>query len=154
LKPSKQRPDPVLIKNYSEIGSLYGLGGTAKVTSWEFTDAQTGKKQQGISVEVKEHDRLEREERAFIDYDEIDSLLAGIDYISRVSPDSLKLKRYEAVYRTKGSLAITFFNDTEGLQVAVSAGQFGPASAYFKPDKFEGFRKMIVDAKAALDAIR
>lgn len=66
----------VLIKNYSEIGSVSGLGGTVTVTSYEFVDAQTGRREYGLGIEAKESGRLECEARSYVDYDEINSLIA------------------------------------------------------------------------------
>jgi hypothetical protein len=165
--PDKPKPEPqtkieafqaktgsVLIKNYSEIGTVRGTGGDVTVTSWEFTDPQTKRKEQGISVSVKDHGGAEREERSYVDYDEIDSLLAGIDYISKVSPNSMKLKSYEAVYETRGKLKVTFLTPYEGLEVGVYAGNFTRTNAFFTREQFADVRKLIVDAKAALDAIR
>lgn len=148
------RTGVVLIKNFSEIAVLRGLGGAVTVVSFEFIDAQTGKKEYGISIEAKESGRLEREGRAYVDYDEIDSLLKGVDYISKVDASQTKLKNFEANYKTKGELQVSVFNDREGTETAVSVGRIGRVSVYFKPDKFQEFRKIIVDAKAVLDAIK
>lgn len=147
------RTGAVLIKNFSEIGSLPGLGGTASATSWEFIDAQTAKKEYGISIEVKESSRLAREDRAFIDYDEIDSLLKGIDYISTVKKG--KLHNFQADYKTTGDLKVSVFDEADGTtQAAVSVGRISAVSVYYDIATFGAFRKMIVDAKAAIDAIK
>ncbi len=145
----------VIVKNYTTIGTLTGTGGAAEVTSYEFVDAQTGRKQYGIGVEVKQNTRLEREERSFIDYDEIDSLLQGIDYISKIDPTITKLKNFEAQYKTVGDFSITTFNDSSGeISVAISSGRIGKVSVYLKLTRLAEFRKLIADAKAALDAVK
>jgi len=154
LETFQARTGAVVIKNYSEIATLRGIGGTVTVTSFEFIDAQTGKKEYGISIEAKESGSLEREGRAYVDYDEIDSLLKGIDYISKVDGSQSKLKNFEANYKTKGELEVSVFNDREGIETGVSVGRIGRVGVYFKPEKFQEFRKIIVDAKAALDAIK
>jgi len=143
----------VLIKNFSEIGNLTHLG-ELTVTSWEFVDAQTVKKEYGIGIEVKESGRLEREDRAYVDYDEIDSLLAGIDYIAKINRDQSKLKNFEAHYTTKGDLDVATFSSRERIEAVVSAGRIGRVSVYLPLDKLQKFRQMIVDAKAALDAAK
>ena len=144
----------VLIKNFSEIGSLRGLGGTVTITSWEFIDAQTGKKAYGLSVEAKESSRLEREDRAYIDYDEIDSLLKGLDYISTIDRGITKLKNFQADYRTTGNLRVSSFSGSSDVEYSVAVGRIGSVSVFYKADAFAAFRKLIVDAKAALDAIK
>lgn len=145
----------VIIKNFSEIGDMDGQGGKVTVTSWEFIDAQTGRKEYGLSVEIKENSRLEREERAFVDYDEIGSLLKGIDYVSAIDKSVTKLKNFQADYRTTGSLRVSVFNMSEtDIRVAIDVGRISSVSVHFRLEQIKEFRKLIVDAKAALDAIK
>jgi len=96
------RTGTVLIKNYSTIGTVSGLGGSVTVTSFEFVDPQSAKREYGIGVEATESGRLERSARSYVDYDEIDSLLKGIDYVSKIDVTQTKLSNFEAHYRTKG----------------------------------------------------
>ena len=144
----------VLIKNYSEIGSINGLGGTLTVTSYEFIDAQTGRKEYGLGIEAKESGRLEREARSYVDYDEINSLLAGIDYIARVDGNQSKLKNFEAHYKTKGDLDVTVFSGRARIEAAVSVGRFSAVSVFLQLDNLQKFRQLVIDAKAALDGAR
>ena len=144
----------VLIKNYSEIGSISGLGGTITVTSYEFADAQTGRKEYGLGIEAKESGRLEREARSYVDYDEISSLIAGIDYISKVDGGQSKLKNFEAHYKTKGELDVTVFSSRGHIEAAVSVGRFGAVSVFLQLDSLQKFKQTIVEAKAALDAAK
>src|SRR6267378_7589870 len=65
----------VLIKGIEDIGSVGGV----TVGCREFTDANTGRKEYGITIEVRESGRFERENTSLIDYEEIESLLKGID---------------------------------------------------------------------------
>lgn len=145
----------VVIKNFSEIGNLRGLGGTLTVQAWELIDAQTSKKEYGITIEVKESGRLEQEGRAFVDYDEIGSLLKGMDYVSSIDPTIKHLKHFQADYRTVGELRISVFNDSDGkIMAGVTVGRIGSVSAYYDMEAFAALRKLITDAKATLDAIK
>ena len=144
----------VLLKNYSEIGSISGLGGTLNVTSFEFVDAQTGRKEYGIGIEAKESGRLARESRSYVDYDEISSLVAGIDYISRVDGTQSKMKNFEAHYKTKGELDVTVFSGSGRIEAAVSVGRFSTVSVFLPLETLLKFRQLITDAKAELDRTR
>ncbi len=63
------------------------------------------------------------ENRAFVDYEEIDPLLNAIDAISRVDETATKLAGFEAKYRTLGDLEITVFRQTRsGNAVIVTTG--------------------------------
>jgi hypothetical protein len=154
LETFQAKTGAVIIKGFTRQGSIRGVGGTVEVSNREFIDAQTGKKAYGVVVEVKESGRLERSNRSFIDYDEIDSLLKGIDYIAKIDSTVTKLKNFEAQYTTKGEFSVTVFNDAEGLQVAITSGRFGGVSMYLKLEELVNFRKLITDAKAGLDEIR
>jgi hypothetical protein len=148
------RTGVVLIKNYSVIGSITGLGGTITVTAFEFTDAQTGKKEYGIGIEAKESGRLSRENRSYVDYDEISSLIAGIDYTSRVDGKQSKLKNFEAHYKTRGELDVTVFSGQAGIESAVSVGRISSVSVFLQLEGLQKFRQIVVDAKAALDGAK
>ncbi len=90
----------VVIRGFSTIGEVRGMG-SVTITAREFRDASNPKlRQTGLTVEVKESGRLERESTSFVDYDEIDSLLRGIDYISKIERNVTSLKDFEAEYRT------------------------------------------------------
>ena len=73
----------VIIKGYSKIGAVAGMG-QVSIDAKEFTNASSGRSEYGITIQVKEAGRLEREDTSFIDYEEIDSLLAGIDYVKAI----------------------------------------------------------------------
>lgn len=137
----------VLIKNYSDIGAISGLGGTITVTSYEFADAQTGRKEYGLGIEAKESGRLEREARSYVDYDEISSLIAGIDYISKVDGSQSKLKNFEAHYKTKGELDVTVFSGRGRIEAAVSVGRFGAVSVFLQLDALQKFRQVKARAR-------
>ena len=146
----------VLIKGFGEVGSIGGMSSSIVVECREFTDASTARKVHGITIEVKEGGRVERRDTAFVDYDEIDSLLKGIDYISKLDKSVTTLPNFEAVYKTKGDLRIfTFSSSNSGkIQAAVQAARFGSGSAFISLDQLAKLRTLIADAKAKLDAIK
>jgi hypothetical protein len=144
----------VIIKGYSDIGEVVSMGSIA-VDCKEFTNAKSGKKSYGMTIKVKEAGRLEREGRSYIDYEEIEALIAGIDYISKINSNVTKLSNFEATYSTKGDFSITVFNMSGGkLSIAVTTGYVGRTSAYLPMEKLPMLRSFIVQAKEKLDALR
>ncbi|HEY5602727.1 MAG TPA: hypothetical protein VIM41_06430 [Gammaproteobacteria bacterium] len=144
----------VVIKGYSEIGKMAGLG-TIEVNSMEFTDATSGKKQSGVVIEIKESGRLENTNRSFIDYDEVDSLLKGLHYISKATPDVTKLSQFEATYKTKGYFSATTFSNRSGkIDAAVKCGNYRPANAFLSLQQLGELRALIEQAKQKLDSIK
>ncbi len=75
----------------------------------------------------------EKDHTSFIDYDEIDSLIQGIDYISNVKPDVTEFENFQADYSTKGDLEISTFSSNDKLMAAVSSGNIGRVTAYLSP---------------------
>ncbi|MFD1143456.1 hypothetical protein ACFQ4C_20185 [Larkinella insperata] len=62
----------VYIKAFSEIGTVSGSYETSVIVeAREYTNAVDGKKEYGISIEVKKEDRVNRSNTSYIDYDEI-----------------------------------------------------------------------------------
>jgi len=146
----------VIIRGFSTVGSVRGLYSTsASVQSREFTDASSGKKEYGIFITVKESSRYEREDSSYIDYDEIESLMKGIDYISKIESSVTKLDRFQADYTTRGDFTISTFSDSSGkIQAALKSGRYAGASAYLSLDDLAQFKSLIQQAKAKIDSIR
>ncbi len=153
LEAFERQTGRVVIKGYSEMGGIAGLG-SVSVLCMEFTDATSSDKQRGIVVEVKESGRLERSERSFIDYDEIDPLLKGIDYISKVKSSVTRLNAFEAKYKTKGDFVFTTYSSRQNgsIEAAVTSGYISTTTAYISLEKLQELRAIIVKAKATLDA--
>lgn len=155
LEGFERQTGKVVIKGYSRIGTVSALG-SVSVICMEFTEASSGDKQGGIVIEVTESGRLERSGRSFIDYDEIDPLLKGIDYISKIKSDVTQLGSFEAMYKTKGDISITTFNNsrTGTVEAAISSGYIGATSAYLSMQQLQELRSLILKAKSTLDSIK
>jgi hypothetical protein len=144
----------VVFKGFSTLGAVSEMG-KISVDCLEITNVSTGIRQLGILIDVEESGRLERKDRSFIDYDEIDSLLKGIDYISKVTSKNTKLNNFEATYKTKGDFAVTLFSNSRGgTKVAVKSGYIGSVTAFISTDKLVELRALIVQAKEKLDSIK
>ncbi len=144
----------VVVKNYTYIGAVSGLSGIAMVTSYEFVDVQTGRKDYGIGVETRETGRSEREARTYVDYDELDALIRALDYITKIER-SASMENFEAQYRTRGELTVsTFIRPNGSLQAEIAIGIFRRAGITISLGKMADFRKLVTDAKATIDKIR
>lgn len=145
----------VIISGFSTVGSVSGqYGGSVSVERKEFLDASTAKREYGIVIEVKKGGEIERDNSSYIDYDEIDSLLKGIDCISKVQRSITKLDDFQADYHTKGDFKISTFSARGQSMVAVSSGDIGEVNVFLPISKLEDLRALIASAKAKLDAIK
>jgi hypothetical protein len=143
----------VLIRGYTTVGTISGrLGARITVDAREFRDARNPQATQtGISIGVKESGRLERENTSYVDADEVDSLVAGIDYVSKATKDITKHQNFEVDYRTKGDFRIVVFNDLRGgISASVDSGRIGRTSAHIDLDDLQKLKELIVLAKSKL----
>jgi hypothetical protein len=146
----------ILIRGFQKIGSAQGLYSTSvNIESKEFTNVTDGSKQYGITIEAfKEDGRYDKQHTSFIDFDEIDSLIEGIDYISKVKADVTKFADFQADYTTKGELKISTFNSGDKLMAAVTSGTIGGVAAYFNIDDLAKLKELILKAKQKIESIK
>lgn len=141
----------VIIKRYTDIGKVSGIGSEVEVTAIELIDANSSNITKGISISVTQNSRIERSSTSFIDFDEIDSLIKGMEYVSSVKADTMKHKNFEARYKTKGNFEVVIFNERNGdISAAISSGLIGKASAFIKLDDFVKLKQLILDSKSKL----
>ena len=149
------RDGVVIVKCWGSPTKLVGqYGSSVEVEPREFIDASTGKREYGITVKVKESSRLERDDTAYVDFDEIDSLLKGLDYIVKVDKSVTQLESFEASYKTRGDFMVTTYTGEGRTGAAVSSGRIGPVDAFLDLPTLAKFRDAVASAKQRLDAIR
>ena len=109
----------------------------------------------GLVVSLREGGERPNEDRAFVDYREIEWLLNGIDVISRVDETATKLPGFEARFRTRGDLEISVFRQTRsGTAVTMRTGICDQATVSMSLDDLAKIKAMIQEAKTRLDEIR
>lgn len=107
----------VLTMGYNALGAVQGISLTVR----ELRDSRGGMAR-GLVVEV--YQSQYREERSFVDEDELAELLAGIDALLEVRTNPTKFQLFEVRYTTRGELQVTAFNDRTGrVQYALEVGR-------------------------------
>jgi hypothetical protein len=146
----------VIVRGFTTIGSVQitdNIG--VDVECREFKDAGTGKRELGIAVAVRSYSGIQHESTSYVDYDEIDSLIAGIDYINKLDKTATRLKNFQADYRTRGDLTISTYSTSNGeIEASVSSGRIGAVQAYVSLANTAQLRAFLVKAKETLDAIK
>ncbi len=145
----------VLIKGFSQIATLDVRGGDIRVDAVDLKDATASRRAIGIVVSLKESAERPRENRSFIDYEEIDRLLRALESIARVNETATKLTGFEARYRTLGDLEISVFRQSRsGTAAALSTGICDRITVFLTLDELEKLKGIILEAKARLDEIK
>ena len=148
----------VIIKGFENVGTR--MRGKFKraliVEAREFIKVSAGEKSFGIVVEVKETSgNYPKTGRSFVDYDEIDSLIEGIDYIAKIKESASSLSSIEAAYSTNGGVKITAFTHRGQLSYAIEAGKYSSVSIYLNGvDDLTTFKNSVVAAKVRIDGIK
>src|SRR5829696_759307 len=153
LEAIEDRHSTVVIKGFTRITTVEVRG--VRIDAVEMREMGNVSRVRGIVVSLREGGERPRENRAFVDYEEIDPLLNAIDAVSRVDETATKLVGFEAKYRTLGDLEIGVFRQTRtGTAVIMTTGICDLASQTLTLDDLGKVRAMIQEAKARLDEIR
>ncbi len=139
----------VIIKGYTEVGTVRSIG-SISVSVATFRNTKLGQEIKGISISITELEISARTSHALIDYDEIDELVSGIDYMSKADV-TLTRANHEMTYSTKGGFKISVLNNATGQsQVNLSTGSSGNGIPMKMPDLLK-LRENIQSAKNILD---
>jgi len=146
-----------IVRGQTDLGTIYGdfAGGGASVrlTALELINAESGERAYGLAVHVTQNDV--RNNSSFVDFDEIDSLIAGFDYIKRVQKTVTSLSEFEADYRTKGDLQLAVVDRADGRRIyGVSSGAIAGSMVALSEDTAGKFREMLVRGKSMLDSAK
>jgi hypothetical protein len=156
LEAFQARTGVVIIKGFSRIGLAAGLeGNSIEVETREFRDVGSNSREYGITVEVREGGSNGRRSLSFIDYDEIDPLLRGLEHLSKIDNSVTQLNRFEADYRTRGDLLVSAASGRGGvITLAITSGRYRRATSFFRLEDLKVIRGLIIEAKNQLDVIQ
>jgi hypothetical protein len=143
----------VVVQGYTRLPSITTTGGRFTATVKEYR-TPSGTKVKGLVFEVDDLERYSSAARSFVEYGELDSLMKGIDYVSKIDKTVTTLENFEAKYSTKDEFEVTVFNGRDGkIQVAVTVGRIGSKSVYLTMDQLPLLVELLTNAKAKLDTL-
>ena len=153
LEAIEDRHSTVVIKGFTRITTVDVRG--VRVDAVEMRELGNVARAKGLIVALREGGERPDENRAFVDYEEIEPLLNAIDAIGRVDETFTKFPGFEARYKTLGDLEIGVFRQTQrGTAALLSTGICDRATAPLSLDDLAKVRAMIQEAKARLDEIK
>ena len=153
LEALEDRHSTVVLKGFTRINTVDVRG--IRLDAVEMREMGNVARAKGLIVVLREGGERPDDNRAFVDYEEIDSLLNAIDVISRVDETATKLVGFEAKFKTLGDLEISVFRQTRtGNAVIMSTGICDRATVTLSLDDLAKVKAMIQEAKARLDEIR
>jgi hypothetical protein len=153
LESLDQRYSTLIIKGFTRITTIDLRG--MRVDAVEMHDPGRTESAKGLVIALREGGDRPGDNRAFVDYDEIEPLLAAIDSLSRIDENSTKLTGFEARYQTRGDFEMVTFRQTNrGTAVTLTTGICEKATATMSLDEFGKFKAMLQEAKARVDELR
>jgi len=149
------RTGAVVISGYTVMGGLQGVGQVFVNIREEREAATPAQAQYGISVEIKDEGPTPGTVTAYVDEDELDGLIQGVDYISRLPKSVTSMRNFQAVYRTRAEFAVGTFSSALGEPgFVVQTGRPVIARAFFKQKDLEPFKALLTQAKQQLAQAR
>jgi hypothetical protein len=155
LEAIEWRYEKVLVKGFSQIATLNARGADVRIDAMELKDTDSATRAIGLAIAIRESGENPRENRSFIDYEEIDRLLKALDAIARVNESVTRLASFEARYRTLGDLEIVVFRQSRiGNAVSLTSGTCDRVTGLLTLDELDKLKAYIVEAKTRLDEIK
>ena len=144
----------VIVKGAGQIGSMTLGGVSVNVISKESIEVTAGSREYGLAVEISENNHY----RAVmvVDYDEIDSLLNGLNYLAQIDSNATPLPTFVASYITKSGLRVgAFTNQRQGaIQYFLQDRSINSARIPMTSAQLVQFRGLIQQTKQNLDSLR
>jgi hypothetical protein len=153
----QSRKGGVIIKSFQQVftfpwylrgkkmESRFTMG---KAEVWELIDGTSGNKVYGIKIELEEYRQGGNiEGTVFLDADEVDAVIKGIEYILGYEEGKTKYKDWQVDFTSKAGFQISAFSTGTGTQYALEAGR---ATAIYPRAEIENLKAAFTKAKGLL----
>jgi hypothetical protein len=158
LEAIEERHGTVIVKAFTRITTIEVYG--VRVDAVDMRELGGSARARGIVIVLREgttrqSENRDADNRAFVDYEEIDPLLNAIDAMVRVDETMTRMPGFEARYKTLGDLEVGVFRQTRsGTAVALTTGICERPTQAMTLDDLAKVKAMIQEAKARLDENR
>ena len=155
----QNRKGGVVIKSFEKLFELpfyfYGKKMTAyegEVELWELIDGGSGEKVYGIKISMpimggRNGTEKIGEDNVFLDADEVDAVIKGIEYILAYEAGKTKYKDWQVDFKSKAGFEVSTFSSEEGTKYAVDTGR---ETRIYPRSEIESLKEAFVKAKGML----
>ena len=145
----------IIVRGFSLVGSLAIGSDLVSVHAKEDNDVTHGRKVYGITVQLTDSRQTPGSASVVaIDYDELDSLLNAINYVSTVTWGVTQLNGFEATFTTKSGFTVIAHSDRrQGAIVTYVQLGAGPRIAV-DSNELSQLKNLIGQAKNTLDGLK
>ena len=144
----------VIVKGAGQIGSLAVDAVNIQVISKESLNVSTGHRQYGMAVEADADNQ--RVWKKLVDYDEMDSLLSGLNYLARIDYKVTAQPTFVAGYVTKSGLRVGAFTSQRRGVIQYFLEDFSTNSPriLITSAQLAQFQDLVGETKKDLDALQ
>jgi len=153
LEAFETNTDTVIIRATAPIGEVQAHGGSLAVRCREITDAGNGHRESGLIIDLATTGPTE--DMLLIDYDELDSLLDGLDYIGKLDWTVTPLPSFSALYTTKGGFRAAALGSrrTGSIEFGARSLRSNRPALVMSRDQLAQLRSLVEQGKAKLDSL-
>lgn len=152
LEAFEAQTERTILKAWGQIGSITANSTMISVSCREATDILSGAKEFGVVVSFGNGGAGDH--RVVLDYDELESVLTALDYISTVDLSVTTLPSFQAMYRTRADLRFLAYNSTQRTGTVQSL-QIGDGTRLpLAPNQLNEFKVLMRAAKEKLDDLK
>jgi hypothetical protein len=144
--------DAVIIKGVSKIGTLEGqVSFPVDVRVEELINVQTSNRVFGVVLRTKMQNQTVVN---YIDYEELEPLLAAIHYIVQTDHNITGLEHFNAYFQTKGGFTVSKYSADNRNYTALKTTLLETEPNIMDLPSISQFETLMVAAKTKLDAIK
>ena len=144
----------VIIKGAANAGTINSGGAAVSVFSRESRNTGNGQKAYGLAIDLKSNNGAEQ--TLVVDYDELDSFLSAVTYISRVDFSATSLPTFDAVYTTRSGLQMTAHSSGKqpgSIHAVLRSGSAPLIKVPLTPELLAQFQVLLQQAKGTVDSL-
>jgi hypothetical protein len=145
----EMQPDTVIVKGFGQIGSIATESGTIEVRSKESDNTTSGQKQYAIAIAIETN-----QSRMLlpVDYDELDALIHGLNFLSKVTYDVTSMPAFDATISTRSSFRAGAHSERRQGNIELFVQFADTARVPLTPDQFAQLQSLVTQAKSSLDS--
>jgi hypothetical protein len=145
------QPDVIIIKGYGEVGTVATGEGVVSVRCKESDNVTAGTKQYAIAVTFTAN---QAETGSIVDYDELDSLIHNLDFLSKISYSVTTMPSFDAGLTTRSGFRAAAHSERRQGGIELFLQFSSVVRVTLTPDQFAQFQSLIGQAKTSLDTIK
>ena len=145
----EMQPDVVIVKGVDQIGSIATESGTLLVRCKESDNVATGQKQYAIAIAIETN---QSRMVLFVDYDELDALIHGLNFLGKVTYDVTPMPAFDATITTRSGFRAGAHSERKQGTIQLFVQFADTVRVPLSPDQFAQFQNLVNQAKTSLDA--